>query len=78
MPNRIDIDYTHARAISQEIGERLRAHLGEEPELPMSLFRRWTPSGRNHERMLVEEISPRSFGHGDENANGCSTIPVAP
>jgi hypothetical protein len=37
MPNRIDIDHTHLRAISQEIGERLPAYLAEEPELPASL-----------------------------------------
>lgn len=33
----IDIDHTHSRAISQEIGERLREYLKEEPELPASL-----------------------------------------
>ena len=37
MPNRIDIDPKHSRAIVQEIGERLRAFLKEEPELPGSL-----------------------------------------
>ena len=37
MGNRIDIDYRHSRAIVQEIGERLRAILREEPELPASL-----------------------------------------
>jgi predicted nucleotidyltransferase len=34
MPNRVDIDYTHSRAIVQEIGERMRASLKPEPELP--------------------------------------------
>jgi hypothetical protein len=34
MRNRIDIDHRHSRAIVQEIGERLRAFLKEEPELP--------------------------------------------
>ncbi|MDI4237363.1 hypothetical protein AAFX91_26940 [Bradyrhizobium sp. 31Argb] len=34
MRNRIDIDHGHSRAIVQEIGERLRALLKEEPELP--------------------------------------------
>jgi hypothetical protein len=34
MRNRIDIDHKHSRAIVQEIGERLRAFLKEEPELP--------------------------------------------
>ena len=37
MRNRIDIDYSHSRAIVQEIGEKLRAFLKEEPELPGSL-----------------------------------------
>ena len=37
MRNRIDIDSKHSRAIAQEIGERLRAFLKEEPELPGSL-----------------------------------------
>jgi hypothetical protein len=34
---RVDIDHKHRRAIFQEIGERLRAFLKEEPELPGSL-----------------------------------------
>jgi hypothetical protein len=33
----IDIDPKHSRAIVQEIGEKLRALLKEEPELPGSL-----------------------------------------
>ena len=37
MRNRIDIDPKHSRAIVQEIGERLRAFLKEEPELPGGL-----------------------------------------
>ena len=37
MHNRIDIDPKHSRAIVQEIGERLRAVLKEEPESPGSL-----------------------------------------
>ena len=37
MRNRIDIDPKHSQAIVQEIGERLRAFLKEEPELPGSL-----------------------------------------
>ena len=37
MRNRIDIDPKHSRAIVQEIGERLRAFLKEEPELSGSL-----------------------------------------
>jgi hypothetical protein len=37
MRNRIDIDSKHSRAIAQEIGERLRAFLQEEPEPPERL-----------------------------------------
>jgi hypothetical protein len=37
MRNRIDIDSKHSRAIVQEIGERLRAFLQEEPAPPESL-----------------------------------------
>jgi hypothetical protein len=37
MRNRIDLDHRHSRAIVQEIGERLRASLKEERELPASL-----------------------------------------
>ena len=37
MHNRIDIDPKHSRAIVQEIGQRLRAVLKEEPECPGSL-----------------------------------------
>jgi hypothetical protein len=37
MHNRIDIDPKHSRAIVQEVGERLRAALKEEPECPGSL-----------------------------------------
>ena len=37
MRNHIDIDPEHSRAIAQEIGERLRAHLKEELELAGSL-----------------------------------------
>jgi hypothetical protein len=37
MRNRIDVDPKHCRTIVQEIGERLRAFLKEDPELPASL-----------------------------------------
>ena len=37
MRDRIDIDPKHSRAIVEEIGERLRAFLKEEPELPGNL-----------------------------------------
>ena len=37
MRNRIDIDSKHSRAIVQEIGERLRAFLQEEPDPPEGL-----------------------------------------
>ena len=34
MPNRVDVDHKHSLAIAQGIGERLRASLKPEPELP--------------------------------------------
>ncbi len=37
MRNRIDIDHLHSRASVREIGERLRASLQPEPEVPASL-----------------------------------------
>jgi hypothetical protein len=37
MRNSIDIDYSHSRAIVREIGERLRASLEIDRELPASL-----------------------------------------
>ena len=37
MRNPIEIDYSHSRAMLQEIGERLRTSLKEDPELPASL-----------------------------------------
>jgi hypothetical protein len=37
MRNRVDIDHKHSHAIVQGIGERLRAALKPEPELPGSL-----------------------------------------
>jgi hypothetical protein len=37
MPNHIDIDYVHSPAMVREIGERLRASLKPEPELPANL-----------------------------------------
>jgi len=37
MRNPIEIDYSHSRAIIQEIGERLRTLLKEDRELPASL-----------------------------------------
>ena len=55
MPSRVDVDHTHSRAIVQEIGERLRAFLKEEPELPRSL-------GTQIDRLReLEEQSPSSF-----------------
>jgi hypothetical protein len=52
MRNRIDIDSKHSRAIVQEIGERLRAFLKEEPELPGSL------GGQIDRLRELEEQSP--------------------
>jgi len=39
MRKRVDLDHTHSRAIVREIGERLRASLKPEPELPARLKR---------------------------------------
>ena len=39
MRNRIDIDYTHSRAIVREIGEKLHASLSEGGDLPDGLRR---------------------------------------
>jgi hypothetical protein len=36
MPNPVDIDPSHSRAIVREIGERLRASFEEDQELPAS------------------------------------------
>jgi hypothetical protein len=37
MRNRVDIDYTHSRAIVRVIGKELHASLKPEPELPAKL-----------------------------------------
>ena len=37
MRNRVDIDYTHSRAIIREVGKTLQADLKVDPELPASL-----------------------------------------
>jgi hypothetical protein len=37
MRNPIEIDYSHSRAIVQEIGERLLTSLKKDPELPAGL-----------------------------------------
>ncbi len=52
MPNRIDIDHKHSRAIVREIGERLRASLKPEPELPASI------RTQIHRLRELEEQSP--------------------
>jgi hypothetical protein len=59
MRNRIDIDTKHSRAIVQEIGERLRAFLKEEPELPGSLRTQIDRLGG------LEERSPSIFPAAD-------------
>ena len=46
MRNRIDIDSKHSRAIVQEIGERLRAFLQEEPAPRRGLQRKSTGSAK--------------------------------
>jgi len=59
MRNRVDIDHAHSRAIVQEIGERLRAFLKEEPELSGSLR---TQIDRLRE---LEEQSPSIVPHAE-------------
>ena len=44
MRNPIEIDYSHSRAIIQEIGERLRKELKEDRELPAASGRKSTAS----------------------------------
>jgi len=44
MPNRIDIDHTHSRAIVKEIGERLRAFLKKSRKCRQALERKSTGS----------------------------------
>jgi hypothetical protein len=55
MRDRTDIDPKDSRAIVQEIGERLRAFLKEEPELPGSL------RAQIDRLRELEEPSPSSF-----------------
>jgi len=48
--NRVDLDYIYRRAIIQEIGERLRASLKPEPELPARLRTQINRLGELEER----------------------------
>jgi hypothetical protein len=55
MRNRIDIDSKHSRAIVQEIGERLRAFMHEEPAPRRTLERKSTGSANwksSHDQSL--------------------------
>jgi len=54
--NRVDLDYIYRRAIIQEIGERLRASLKPEPELPARLR-----TQINRLRELEESAHRQSF-----------------
>jgi hypothetical protein len=84
MRNRIDIDHAHSRAIAQEIGERLRAHLRDESEPSASLQKQidrlreldgQSPSTTNRRyaarrtRTQAEEIGCGLFGRGDVKAD---------
>jgi hypothetical protein len=77
MRNRIDIDHKHSQAISQEIGERLRASLRVEPELPPSI-------GNQIERLRLEGQSPSivspsivpTMEHGAGNESRTNERPV--
>jgi hypothetical protein len=73
MRNRIDIDHIHSQAISREIGERLRASLRVERELP--------PSIRNQIGRLreLEGESPSivpTMEHGPGNESRTNERPV--
>src|SRR5258708_34907841 len=71
MRNRVDIDYSHSRAIVQEVGERLRASLKENRELPASprmqiarlrqLDRRSRPSARPDSLCAVTRSHQRTI-----------------
>ena len=58
MRHSIDIDSQHSRAIAEEIGDRLRAFLKEEPELPESLGAQLDRLGE------FEEQSSSTIGDG--------------
>lgn len=78
MRNRIEIDHTHSRAISQEIGERLRASLREEPELPPSI-RNQIERLRELEGQSPSIVSPSivpTMEHGAGNEPRTSKRPV--
>ena len=70
MRNRVDIDYSHSRAIVQEVGERLRASLKEDRELPASrrmridrlrqLERRSRPFERPDSLVAVSRLQQRN------------------
>jgi hypothetical protein len=61
MRNRIDIDYSHSRAIVQEIGERMRASLKEDRELPASLRMKIDRLGQSEDpsQLNVAKPTPR-------------------
>jgi len=64
MRNGIDIEYSHSRAIVQEIGERLQQYLRAEPELPTSI-RRQVDRLRESRRASRPQPFPN---HGFRNA----------
>jgi hypothetical protein len=59
MQNQVDIDHKHCREIILEIGERLRAYLGKESDLPASL------AGQIDR---LREVENRSASDGRQNA----------
>jgi hypothetical protein len=54
MPNHIDLDHRHCRAIVEKIGEKLRASLKPEPELPARFIKQID---------RIREVEDRSLQH---------------
>jgi hypothetical protein len=63
MRNRIDIDSKHSRAIVQEIGERLRAFLQEEPA-PRRALERKSTGAANRKSSHHQSFQRLSVGTG--------------
>jgi len=59
MPNPVDIDSRHSRAIIKEIGERLRASIKEDRELPAA-FREQIERLRQSENQRPSRQPPSS------------------
>jgi hypothetical protein len=62
MPDRIEIDSRHSRAIVREVGERLRASLTPEPDLPAGLKDKI-------ERLRELDVNPPKLNEGPSAVN---------